>query len=108
MSIDLTKPIRRKWDHLEVQIRHGYIGHWLSPQGIWHEEPISPAQLERDYENIPEPRKPRELWVAFEVGNYPVKRGERAWVSPAQYTEYTKYIEWPEGAPLPEWPGEGS
>ena len=100
--IDLTKPIRRKRDGMRakrVSEAHFYT--------IEHEDGrvahIDMEILERDFENIPEPRKPREWWLDLFTGrffaepqngglsNYPIIRTKRV-------------IEWPEGAPLPDWP----
>jgi len=92
MPIDLTKPIRRK---------NGPLA-WVSNGPVYQvsvNAQVSFAtlsDLERDYENIPEQRKPREF-SAFERNGvlYPMDLlgGAR-----------TRVIEWPEGAPLPDLP----
>jgi hypothetical protein len=62
---------------------------------------ISHGELERDYENIPEPRKPREWLLRWSPD------GERTWIIDggfAQSDNDIRVIEWPENAPLPDWP----
>ena len=94
--IDLTKPIRHKrcdvGGHLSIRltVTDGFQGRVVSME-----------ELERDYENIPEPRKPREWCLEWSPD------GKRKWVIQGGFRESdnsVRVIEWPEGAPLPEWP----
>ena len=104
--IDLTKPIRRKGkemglftvkqcDTIDVfRVKGVTTGIEFNIFGV--------DVLNEHYENIPEPRRPRE-WRAsvrydgtlvpddmIPADNYPAQQ--------------VRLIEWPEGAPLPEWP----
>jgi hypothetical protein len=99
--IDFTKPIRLKSEHR--MIGRAYVGdrwcvvEWAN-DGAW---PYRLDEMETYFENIPEPRKPRE-WFLYLHGN-----GERYVTRVKQDIEgpeTVRVIEWPEGAPLPEWP----
>ena len=109
--IDLTKPIRRKRDGMRakrVSEAHFYT--------IEHEDGrvahIDMEILERDFENIPEPRKPREWWFNlysdgfFGLQNNSIEEA-KANVLKGQSAEHIRVIEWPGGAPLPDWPEDG-
>lgn len=89
--LDLTKPIRRKRDGVIVK---GYLGVVLEDQGGRYAP--DDAVLMDAYENVPEPRKPREWWIHLDTlgAVYPQK----------SCVDCTRVIEWPENAPLPEWP----
>ena len=104
--IDLSKPIRWKSD--KVPILHVAKGscHWLLEWRNWDSgiggTSMTWQELEDAVENIPEPRKPREWWLEF-CGK------EVKSIYDSHYQGKTRVIEWPDGAPLPDWPeGEGS
>ena len=111
--IDLTKPIRRKDGSESKQWRvMGFDYHrtqcflLISDSGDGCN--ISPEGLGRDYENIPGPRKPREWFVTIYTlagGKTEVESGilfnDRRLV---KESNVGRVIEWPRGAPLPEWP----
>jgi hypothetical protein len=72
---------------------------------------ISHGELERDYENIPEPRKPREFYLSVHRVDGAIYFGVHdslldANIHGSQYTrsELIRVIEWPENVPLPDWP----
>ena len=103
--IDLTKPIRRKRDGMRakrVSEAHFYT--------IEHEDGrvahIDMEILERDFENIPEPRKPREWYIYVCKTNNGSRMfdGSDPTEDPSDPQVCTRVIEWPEGAPLPDWP----
>jgi hypothetical protein len=91
--IDLTKPIRVKGKPEPVKI----VGPVYRVRFSGGDQAFrSMEELERDYENIPEPRKPREFVMWERDGNLfgmDLLGGVRI-----------RVIEWPEGAELPEWP----
>ena len=91
--IDLTKPIRRKSTKQAVFADPCVI--------VRHDNDYrtyTPTCFEELYENIPEPRKPREFWIVPNPGqNFVREVGQK--IEPS-----IRVIEWPEYAPLPDWP----
>ena len=73
---------------------------------------ITHEELERDYENIPEKRKPREWSVTCyemvdggsEIDSLNFVKVETCSEDLVARVQKTRVIEWPEGAELPEWP----
>ena len=105
--IDLSKPIRRKGEINPVHAVEGYGDNILvedrngSYIGVY-----SRAAFDSLHENIPEPRKPREWYIEPSFERYELKAGTTILSRPL---DFVRVIEWPEGAPLPDWPeGEGS
>lgn len=100
--IDLTKPIRRKSDHAVVAMVSEITSYYVEPRDDPQTYKLSLAELEAIYENIPEPRMPREYWAIMpgiddmRPGGYFVDKGDSAGAM--------HLIEWPADAPLPEWP----
>lgn len=104
MPIDLSKPIRRKRDKeevtyigpMEAQLYDPHVGRFY----------ITDEELERNYENIPEPRKPRQWTILVCDSN----TGDCNFFGPSDTESFSdpqrrvRVIEWPEGAPLPDWP----
>ena len=100
--IDLTKPIRRKGETKEFRIGCEPYYQVIEVGDLCWSSLLSREQIEDHYENIPEPRKPREWWLEF-CGK------EVKSIYDSHYQGKTRVIEWPEHAPLPDWPeGEGS
>lgn len=94
--IDLTKPIRRKCDGMRVSVEK--IHEFRVDVNGSVLEYATRRELEDAYENIPEPRKPREWCLdLFSTKFYACKE----FVQP---NARMRVIEWPRGAPLPEWP----
>ena len=90
--IDLTKPIRRKGDDKPLRIS-GPVALYDVTDGF-RAERCSFAELERNYENIPEPRNPRE-WRASICATGAIC---------SHIGDELRVIEWPVGAPIPSWP----
>lgn len=94
--IDLTKPIRRKGSKRAEDLLDGDCVFFVSSKGDLRVLRLS--ELERDYENIPEPRKPHRysdkvVYVENQMSGF------RTLVPPN-----LSLIEWPKDAPLPDWP----
>ena len=103
--IDLNKPIRRKGSNHTIAVVEApfRVYHINSDDYVQY----SREELERDYENIPEPRKPQRWWIDEASlgygasGNvYEVKN----WPGDFDLTRVINVIEWPQDAPLPDWP----
>jgi len=106
--IDPTKPIRRKGGAGEEQFV-------ATPECVYrvHSQTEAPQIGERwtqelldlYFENIPEPRKPREWWGTVTgdgiYASYPKDMGTGR---PIHADRVVNLIEWPEGAPLPDLP----
>ena len=97
--IDLKKPIRHK-EKLGACL--ATMGHrWVlvewqdSTGGAWA---YKADEFERFFENIPEPRKPRE-WEGFLTKDGGLRTNGRL-----TGRETIRIIEWPYDAPLPDWP----
>ena len=101
--IDLTKPIRSKFVKnvypMYVKIIRGEIRlEWKGEENRWLDYSVTQGDLERNYENIPEPRKPQEWYLdLFSTKFYASKE----FIQP---NARRRVIDWPEGAPLPDWP----
>ena len=96
--IDPTKPIRRKRDKQQAVISkvRGYTKYYAEPYNEARADgPMTLEELDHDYENIPEPRKPREWGALIQKDNIITVDSEVGLI---------RVIEWPKGAPLPEWP----
>ena len=108
--IDLTKPVRIKDERTPVVVQPvgRYVVTW--PDGYVHY--FSSEELERLLENVPEPRKPREWWFNlysdgfFGLQNNSIEEA-KANVLKGRSAEHIRVIEWPGGAPLPDWPEDG-
>jgi hypothetical protein len=107
--IDLTKPIRRKgYGKFIGDYAHTATpGAWLVADGsnsLRSGHFVMQSELERDYENIPEPRKPRE-WLITSLN---LTTGEYSAIAVGHVHQWggykTRVIEWPHDAELPEWP----
>jgi hypothetical protein len=59
---------------------------------------VDEEELERDYENIPEPHRPIEYHADTIVF------GEKWARQTVELGRVVRLIEWPENAPLPDWP----
>lgn len=101
--IDLTKPIRRKgWNQHKATV-YG-PKYFVSPDSVI-EAPawLTREELELYYENIPEPRKPREFHILTDVEGFVSQCTETSSVRPPGRAR-ARAIEWPVDAPLPDWP----
>ena len=59
--------------------------------------------IELKYENVPEPRRPRE-WVLVENEDSSIAVAKPAVLYDTHSSRFVRVIEWPIDAPLPEWP----
>jgi len=101
--IDTTKPIRLKGCITPLRAEPATDTYRI--RGYCY--PYTLSELDRDFENIPEPRKPREWWVNEYGCVYGTLIKSESLAERAAETGQTgriHVIEWPEGAPLPEWP----
>lgn len=102
--INLTKPIRRKYDHTPVEMvretRHVFR---ILDGSSLTSYPMLPHEAELIFENVPELCKPREGWLA--VGRIFDSKVDAMYAAMCQKTQIvTRVIEWPVDAPLPELP----
>ena len=95
--IDLTKPIRRKGGKKTVIIPDESFIVCHDELPICKTIRITRDELERDYENIPETRRPREWWIHLGAAPESIYESRVC-------VDCIHVIEWPEGAPLPDWP----
>ena len=96
--IDLTKPIRRKKTREVVLFLPEPFYHLIRPGS--GSLAYSADELEFHFENVPEPRKPREWHGYVDIANRLIPEGGNL----PTYGKYVRVIEWPLGTPLPDWP----
>ena len=103
--IDLTKPIRRKGDHQACEVT-ALTSYYVEPRNDPKTYKLSAAEFEAIYENVPEPRRPREWYGFVEAIDCDVVQAYRTSRSIVDHRDGKRFrlIEWPEGAELPEWP----
>lgn len=104
--IDLTKPIRRKKDgrtFMQAAVAHFHTLYPYPTSRVEDGIRVTPDELERDYENIPEPYKPRQVWLILRDGE-PRKTGDAILASRYAHAGFSRFVEWPQDAPLPDWP----
>lgn len=117
--IDLTKPIRRKpgikqqgcgWSDVLTCKK---IFRVEAQDGSFNPEYYSLRELEHYFENIPEPRRPRDFLALEDAHNVSfvsiVPNTPDAFLDtksriPWGSVKMIRLIEWPADAPLPEWP----
>ena len=93
--IDLSKPIRSKFGKAPLRVIERLSYDIIWPNGDSHN--CFRDELERDYENIPGPRRPREWWIHLGAAPESIYESRVC-------VDCIHVIEWPEGAPLPDWP----
>ena len=101
--IDLNKPIRRK-------VGGSLVAVWDAPYRVYNGDTFvqyTKEELERDYENVPEPRKPREWGIVIRNDHTLGAFNGKVTQLGLRDIEAIRVIEWPEGYPLPDWPEDG-